>query len=118
MVLQHFNHLYIFGAAGEGYAVDTARFQQILRVFDGETRGENIHPMVGVIALSTANFVERIGYAYDVGFRVFQISFPFWGALNDQELMTFFRDLCGAFPHAQFLRYNLPCTKRVLTAAD
>lgn len=118
MVLEHFNHLYIFGTAGEGYAVDTPRFQQIVRVFYEETRGADIHPMVGVIALSTANFIERIGFAYDVGFRVFQISLPAWSALNDQELMTFFRDVCGAFPAAQFLHYNLPRTKRVLTGAD
>lgn len=118
MVLAEFNHLYIFGTAGEGYAVDTPRFQQIVRVFYEETRGHDIHPMVGVIALSTANFIERIGFAYDVGFRVFQISLPAWGALNDQELLTFFRDVCGAFPAAQFLHYNLPRTKRVLTGAD
>jgi len=118
MVLEHFNHLYIFGTAGEGYAVDTPRFQQLVRVFYEETRGQDVHPMVGVIALSTANFIERIGFAYDVGFRVFQISLPAWGALNDQEMMTFFRDVCGAFPAAQFLHYNLPRTKRVLTGAD
>jgi dihydrodipicolinate synthase/N-acetylneuraminate lyase len=118
MVLEQFNHLYIFGTAGEGYAVDTPRFQQIVRVFYEETRGNDIHPMVGVIALSTANFIERIGFAYDVGFRVFQISLPAWSALNDQEMMTFFRDVCGAFPNAQFLHYNLPRTKRVLTGAD
>ncbi|MCE7990124.1 MAG: dihydrodipicolinate synthase family protein [Caldilinea sp. CFX5] len=118
MVLEHFNHLYIFGTAGEGYAVDTPRYQQIVRVFYEETRGADIHPMVGVIALSTANFIERIGFAYDVGFRVFQISLPAWSALNDQELLTFFRDVCGAFPAAQFLHYNLPRTKRVLTGAD
>lgn len=118
MVLEHFNHLYIFGTAGEGYAVDTPRFQQIVRIFYEETRGADIHPMVGVIALSTANFIERIGFAYDVGFRVFQISLPAWSALNDQEMMTFFRDVCGAFPNAQFLHYNLPRTKRILTGAD
>jgi hypothetical protein len=27
MVLANFNHLYIFGTAGEGYAVDSTRFQ-------------------------------------------------------------------------------------------
>lgn len=118
MALAEFNHLYIFGTAGEGYAVDTPRFQQIVRIFHEETRGDNIYPMVGVIGLSTANLVERIGFAYDVGFRVFQISLPSWGALNDWELLTFFRDVCGAFPAAQFLHYNLPRTKRVLTGAD
>jgi dihydrodipicolinate synthase/N-acetylneuraminate lyase len=117
-VLQRFNHLYVFGTAGEGYAVDTARFQQIVRIFYEETRGADVHPMVGVIGLSTANIVERIAFAYATGFRVFQISMPAWGALNDTEVMTFFRDVCGAFPDAQFLHYNLPRTKRVLEGAD
>lgn len=117
-VLQRFNHLYVFGTAGEGYAVDTVRFQQVVRIFYEETRGADVHPMVGVIGLSTANIVERIAFAYATGFRVFQISMPAWGALNDTEVMTFFRDVCGAFPDAQFLHYNLPRTKRVLEGAD
>ena len=117
-VLRHFNHLYIFGTAGEGYAVDSARFRQIVDLFYEETRGENVHPMVGVIGLSTANIIERIAYAHDVGFRTFQISLPAWGVLNDIELMTFFRDVCSTFPDAQFLHYNLPRTKRMLEAAE
>ena len=117
-VLEQFNHLYIFGTAGEGYAVDTARFRQIVRIFYEETRGADVHPMVGVIGLSTANIVERIAFAYETGFRVYQISLPAWGALNDHEVMTFFRDVCGAFPAANFLHYNLPRTKRVLAGAD
>ena len=118
MVLAHFNHLYIFGTAGEGHAVDTARFQQLVQIFHEETRGPDIHPMVGVIGLSTANIVERIAFAYATGFRVFQISLPSWGALNNHELLTFFRDVCGSFPDAQFLHYNLPRTKRMLEGAD
>ena len=117
-VLVHFRHLYIFGTAGEGYAVDTARFQQIVRVFYQETRAPDVHPMIGVIGLSTANIVERLQFAYDIGFRVFQISLPAWGALSDSELMTFFVDVCGAFPDARFLHYNLPRAKRVLTGSD
>ena len=118
MVLEHFNHLYIFGTAGEGYAIDSARFQQIVDIFYDETRGENVHPMVGVVGLSTANIIERIAYAHDVGFRTFQISMPAWGALNNVEVMTFFQDVCGAFPDSQFLHYNLPRAKRVLEAPD
>jgi dihydrodipicolinate synthase/N-acetylneuraminate lyase len=118
MVLAHFNHLYIFGTAGEGYAVDTARFQQVVRVFYEETRGADVHPMVGVIGLSTAHYIERIAFAYEVGFRVFQIAMPSWGALNEHEVMTFFRDVCGAFPAARFLHYNLPRAKRILEGPD
>ena len=113
-----FNHLYIFGTAGEGYAVDASRFRQIVQIFYEETRGDNIHPMVGVIGLSTAHIVERMQYAYETGFRAFQISLPCWGALNDTELMTFFQDVCGSFPDCKFLHYNLPRSKRVLNGAD
>jgi dihydrodipicolinate synthase/N-acetylneuraminate lyase len=113
-----FTHLYVFGTAGEGYAVDIARFRQIVRIFHQETRGEGVHPQVGVIGLSTANVVERIGVAHELGFRVFQISLPSWGALNDVELLTFFKDVCGAFPDAQFLHYNLPRARRLLSGAD
>jgi dihydrodipicolinate synthase/N-acetylneuraminate lyase len=113
-----FKHIYIFGTAGEGYAVDTARFREILPIFYDETRGEDVYPQVGVIGLSTANIVERLTLAYDAGFRVFQISMPSWGALNDTELLTFFKDVCGTFPDAQFLHYNLPRAKRVLGGAD
>ena len=113
-----FNDLYIFGTAGEGYAIDTARFGQIVKVFYQETRGERVRPMVGIIGLSTANIVERTAIAHDIGFRVFQTALPSWGALNDSEVMTFFRDLCGAFADSQFLHYNLPRAKRVLGGAD
>jgi dihydrodipicolinate synthase/N-acetylneuraminate lyase len=113
-----FRHVYIFGTAGEGYAVDTARFRQIVEIFREETRGADVHPQIGVIGLSTANIVERIGFAYAAGFRAFQISLPSWGALNDVELLTFFKDVCGAFPDAQFLHYNLPRAKRVIGGAD
>jgi dihydrodipicolinate synthase/N-acetylneuraminate lyase len=109
-----FKHLYIFGTAGEGHAVDTARFQRIVEIFREETQGSSVHPMVGVIGLSTASIVERLGFAYDMGFRTFQISLPSWGVLNDTELMTFFKDVCNTFPDADFLHYNLPRAGRIL----
>ena len=113
-----FNNLYIFGTAGEGYAVDTARFQQIVKIFHEETRGDDIFPQVGIIGLSTANIVERISFAYDTGFRTFQISLPSWGVLDDTEMLRFFSDVCGRFPDCKFLHYNLPRTKRVLVGDD
>ena len=74
--------------------------------------------MVGAIGLSTANIVERVGFAHDIGFRTFQTVLPSWGALNDDELVIFFKDLCGTFPDSQFLHYNLPRAKRVLGGVD
>jgi dihydrodipicolinate synthase/N-acetylneuraminate lyase len=117
-ILEHFNNLYIFGTAGEGYAVDTPTFQRIVEIFYEETRGENVFPQVGVIGLSTAIVRERIAWAYKLGFRTFQISLPCWGPLNDNELLRFFVDVCGAFPDVSFLHYNLGRAKRVLTPQE
>jgi dihydrodipicolinate synthase/N-acetylneuraminate lyase len=113
-----FKHVYIFGTGGEGYAVDTARFKQVTTVFYEATRGEGIQPMVGVIGLSTATIVERLRIAHAIGFRVFQISLPSWGMLNDVEVLRFFRDVCGEFLDSKFLHYNLPRSKRVLRGKD
>lgn len=113
-----FNNLYVFGTAGEGYAVDTPRFRRIVDVFFEETDKDGVFPQVGIIGLSTANILERLSYAYEVGFRTFQISMPSWGALNDNEVMKFFTDVCGAYPDCRFLHYNLPRTKRLLTGDD
>ncbi len=115
--LEHYSHLYIFGTAGEGYAVNTAQFQGIVRIFYEETRGDNIYPMVGLIGLSTPTIREKLDFAYDVGFRIFQMALPPWGILNDDEVMTFFQDVCGAYPDAKFLHYNLPRAGRVLEAS-
>ncbi|MBS1825432.1 MAG: dihydrodipicolinate synthase family protein [Acidobacteria bacterium] len=113
-----FRHVYTFGTAGEGYAVDLPRFTRIAEVFREETRVEGVRAQIGVIALSTAQFRERLRIAYDIGFREFQISLPSWGVLNDTEMLRFFVDVCGTFPDAQFLHYNLMRTKRLLTGAD
>jgi dihydrodipicolinate synthase/N-acetylneuraminate lyase len=113
-----FRDVYVFGTGGEGYAVDTARFEQVVNVFAEATAAPDIRSMVGVIGLSTLTVVERLRIAHAAGFRAFQISLPCWGALNDDEVIRFFADVCGAFPDSVFLHYNLPRTKRVLLAAD
>ncbi len=118
LLAKGFNHLYVFGTCGEGYAVDTERFRHVVTVFREETRGKGIFPQVGAIGLSTSNVVERIGLAHSLGFRSFQISLPSWGVLDDGEAMTFFRDVCGTFPDSTFLHYNLMRAKRLLNGAD
>ena len=116
---QGFKDLYIFGTAGEGHAVDTPRFERVAKVFREETADKpGVTAMVGVIALSTANFIERLSIAYRAGFRLFQISLPSWGVCDDVEMMRFFHDVCDAFPDCKFLHYNLPRSRRMLSPAE
>ena len=116
--LEHFDNLYIFGTAGEGHAVTVSQFTRIVRIFREETDKDGVYPMVGCIGMSTPQVVERVGIAHDIGFRVFQIALPPWGVLNDDEYMTYFKDVCGSFPDSKFLHYNLIRPKRVLVARD
>ena len=113
-----FRDLYIFGTAGEGYAVTLTQFMEIAGIFREETSGEGVRPMVGVIGMSTAQVVEKLGAAHEIGFRTFQIALPPWGVLTDDECMTYFTDVCGSFPDSGFLHYNLPRPKRVLGTED
>ena len=112
-----FTHLYVFGTAGEGYAVDTARFRQVVEALHDETAGTEAQPMVGVIGLSTGNVLERLGVAHGLGFRAFQISLPSWSPLADAEVVAYLEAICGAFPDSQFMHYNTVKAGRLVSGS-
>ena len=116
--LENFNNLYIFGTAGEGHAVTLTQFRDIAQIFWDETNRAGVHTMVGCIGMSTAQVVERVAVAHDIGFRMFQIVLPPWGVLSDREYITYFEDVCGSFPDSEFLHYNLRRAGRILQATD
>jgi dihydrodipicolinate synthase/N-acetylneuraminate lyase len=93
-------------------------FDVIVTVFIDEMRQAGAEPMVGIIHLSLDTILERISRCRDAGVRQFQISLPSWGALNDRELFVFFDRVCGSFPDCQFLHYNLPRAKRIVTGKE
>jgi dihydrodipicolinate synthase/N-acetylneuraminate lyase len=111
-------HLYVFGTAGEGYAVTAGQYRQIVEVFADEMRRGGAEPMVGVIDLSLGTMLERIQQARELGVRLFQVSLPSWGAVSTEELHRFFDAVCGGFPDCRFLHYNLPRAKRLVTGRE
>ena len=111
-------HIYIFGTAGEGHAVTEKQFDQITKTFWSSAQENGVTPMVGLISLSLPTIIERIERGRALGFRLFQLSLPSWGALNDRELDVFFAETCGRFPDCQFHHYNLLRTKRLLTSVE
>ena len=111
-------HIYIFGTAGEGHAVNENQFDQITQAFWSSAQENGVSPMVGLISLSLPTIIERIERCRALGFRTFQLSLPSWGALNDRELDAFFAETCGRFPDCQFHHYNLLRTKRLLTSVE
>lgn len=112
--------IYLFGTAGEGYAVDRAQYLQIVTEFMDEMKSfPDVIPMVGVITMSMTEAVERIRLAGDLGVRYFQVSFPCWGAVSDEEALIFFKTVCGAFPDYFFMHYNNALrSKKRLAPAD
>jgi dihydrodipicolinate synthase/N-acetylneuraminate lyase len=112
-------NLYVFGTAGEGYAVDDQQFEHIARVFVDEMRAGGAEPMVGVISLSQPTMHRRLAFARDtLGVRRFQVSLPSWGALDEREVRAFFDATLGGFADCQFLHYNLLRTKRLVSATE
>ncbi len=120
--VQHALHgtklLYVFGTAGEGYAVTDRQFDEIVTAFADEMLRGQAEPMVGVIDLSLGTIIERIQRARDLGVSQFQISLPSWAALSELELFSFFKHICGGFPDCRFMHYNLPRTKRMVTGKE
>lgn len=110
--------LYLFGTAGEGYAVTDAQFDAITRAFLDELGPDRPRAMIGLISLSLSVVIERIERARRLGARRFQISLPGWGVLSDAEMDAFFRETCGRFPDCDFLHYNLARAGRILTGAE
>lgn len=110
--------IYVFGTAGEGYAVTEEQYDQVCRAFWASAAENDVNPMVGLISLSLPAIIARIERARTLGFRLFQLSLPAWGALNDREVDQFFAETCGRFPDCRFHHYNLMRTKRLLTSAD
>lgn len=112
-------YIYTFGTAGEGFAVDERQFAEITRVHYEAMLGTGATPITGIISLSMSEMINRIKIAYEIGIRDFQISFPSWGALTDEEVVVFFHEICDRFPDCKFMHYNNGGrSKKLLRAKD
>jgi len=109
---------YLMGTAGEGYALSDGQFRMIVEAFAAMSVRDGLDPQVGVISTSMRQVIERVGFAYDKGIRMFQISMPSWGALDESEAMLFFKTVCGTYPDARFLHYNLPRAGRIIRGPE
>jgi len=113
-----YKNIYLTGTAGEGYALSEKRFRQVVEVFADKTVKADMDPQVGMISTSMEHMMERMAFCYEKGIRMFQITLPCWGTLDDDELLLFFKTVCGDFPDCSFLHYNNPRSKRRLTGKD
>ncbi|HBE00910.1 MAG: hypothetical protein A2096_03860 [Spirochaetes bacterium GWF1_41_5] len=118
LISYNIKNLYIFGTAGEGYAVSNAMFTRIARSFFDETKSISNNCLLGVIGMSVEQIKEKIDIGIDIGFKMFQISLPPWGKCNDKEMFNFFDEILGAYPNCNFLHYNTIRGLRTLTGKE
>lgn len=111
-------HIYIFGTAGEGYAVSDSQFKEITSVFFDEMQKGNGSPMVGIISLSLNTIVDRIRWCRDQGIKEFMITLPGWSVCTPGETRAFFNETVAAFPDCLFFHYNNPRSKRLINADE
>ncbi len=114
MVENGLRHIYLFGTAGEGYAVNLRQYKTIVKLFTEMMKKDGLYPMVGLVDMSVSRMKEKLEIAYNMGIREFQFSLPCWGALNNDEVFRFFNALLPEYPDCKFLNYNLKRTKRFL----
>ncbi|MCK5736504.1 MAG: dihydrodipicolinate synthase family protein [Spirochaetaceae bacterium] len=117
-ILKHTPLIYIFGTAGEGYAVSREEYTQIVSIFADEMMKKNAKPMVGIINLSLSEVFKRIEIAMELGVKLFQISLPSWGTLSKAESELFFREILSSFPDADFLHYNMKRAGRIISPGE
>ena len=115
LVMAGLPDLYVFGTAGEGYAVTDTVFRHVATIF-AETMQAcgGAPPMIGVVSLSLATVRERIEFCLRQGITTFQFSLPSWAATSDQEMRRTFAEICGNYPEASFLHYNLMRSGRLV----
>ena len=113
-----YKSIYLMGTAGDGYALSDNQFKEVISVFARQTVKPGLDPQIGLVSLSMSQIIERIALCRDQGMRMFQISLPSWGVLDEQERMLFFKTVCGLAPDCRFLHYNLPRTKYIITGQE
>jgi len=114
LINNNITHIYLFGTAGEGYAVNNEQFEQIVSFFASLMDKHNLNPMVGLIDLSPFRMEEKLKIAYKYGIRDFQFSLPSWHKLDYEEIENFMNYLLSRHQDCNFLCYNLARTKRFI----
>lgn len=97
--------------------MNTDVFKQIVSAFTDECKkGDDIMPMKGIISTSMMEIIERIEIGVSLGCKDFQIALPCWGALSDDEVINYFKIICGKFSECHFIHYNNgPRSKKLCT---
>jgi dihydrodipicolinate synthase/N-acetylneuraminate lyase len=111
--------VYTTGSTGEFYALDFDEFRRMVDI-QAELCGAAAMPLqIGCCADATRKTLRMLEYvAAKPAVGAAQVTLPYWMAVSDRELLSFFRDLHAACPDLPLVHYNIPRAKRFLVGPD
>jgi len=110
--------VYTGGTTGEFYAQNFEEFKQIASITLDEAHKHDTPVQVGITAVCTRDVLERAKFAVEAGADAVQVGLPFWMALSDEEVVTFFKDIDEACPGVPIINYSTMRAKRTLKVKD
>ena len=110
--------LYVFGTAGEGYAVTDRQFERIVVTFADEMRRGGAEPMVGVFHLSQGTISNGSNTAGTQACGRFKSRCQSGARWMTGSYSYFFDQICGRFRDCRCMHFNLLRAKRIVTGKE
>lgn len=99
LMCQHgIDGIYCTGASGEFFALSFEEFARLVDVFVPAAHKAGKPVQVGCSWTYTREVIQRMEYAQKAAADGVQLSFPFTFAVNNAEMMGFFKDVTSACP--------------------
>jgi dihydrodipicolinate synthase/N-acetylneuraminate lyase len=110
--------VYTGGTSGEFYAMEFDEFKAVVRATVAVCRERKVPSMVGCTSTYTLGAARRAAFAAECGADAIQVALPFWMAVEDDQVVPFFREVAGAAPGLALSVYETLRTKKALTVAQ
>ena len=107
-----FHGIFNLGTSGEFYNLGLEDYKRIVKMFVEEIESEVVS-VIGASALNTEEAIIRSKYAQDCGVDAVMNVVPFYVALQQTEIVQYFKDLANACPDIGILVYDNPITTKV-----
>ena len=110
--------VYTGGTTGEFYAMEFDEFQAVTRATVEECRKHRTPVMIGVSSTYTLGAQRRAAYAAEIGADAVQAALPFWMAIDDGQVVPFFKAITDVCPGLGLTIYETLRAKKALTVAQ
>ena len=107
--------IYTAGTTGEFYAMELDEWQTISRVTVAECKARKMPVMIGCTNTYTIGAVRRAAYAAELGADAIQVALPFWMAVEDAQVVPFFKEVSEACGGLAVSIYDITRTKKPLS---